>query len=168
MTSTPDAPFTDTTQARNVRGEKMARDSGPLDVVEANRALVQRFIEDFWAGGDLSRVGEFLSQEYVEHTLLPGQEPGLEGYKRRYLTLRAAFPNVRVTIDDMLAEGDRVMARVTIEGTHLGPFLGQPASGLGVRMAAINVYRVANGRIVERWGVQDLYGLLRQIADAEA
>ena len=60
------------------------------------------------------------------------------------------------------------MVRVTIEGTHLGPFLGQPASGRLVRMAAINVFGVANGRIVERWGVQDLYGLLRQIADAEA
>jgi steroid delta-isomerase-like uncharacterized protein len=146
----------------------MARDDGPLDVVDVNRALVQRFIGDCWAGGDLSRIGEFLPPGYVEHNLLPGQEPGLEGYKRRYLMLRAAFPDMRVTIDDMLAEGDRVMARVTIEGTHLGPFLGQPASGRIVRMAAINVYRVANGRIVERWGVQDLYGLLRQIADAEA
>jgi len=146
----------------------MAQGADPVDVVGANRTLVRRFIEDFWAGGDLSRVGEFLSSEYVEHNLLPGQEPGLAGYKHRYLTLRAAFPDVRVTIDGMLAEGDRVMARVTIEGTHLGPFLGQPASGRLVRMAAINVYRVANGRIVERWGVQDLYGLLRQIADAEA
>jgi steroid delta-isomerase-like uncharacterized protein len=146
----------------------MTQDADSPDKLGANRALVRRFIEDFWAGGDLSRVGEFLPPEYVEHNLLPGQESGLEGYKRRYLTLRAAFPDVRITIDDMLAEGDRVMARVTIEGTHLGPFLGQPASGRIVRMAAINVYRIANGRIVERWGVQDLYGLLRQIADAEA
>ena len=146
----------------------MARDDSPLDVVEANRALVQRFIQDFWAGGDLTRVEEFLALGYIEHNLLPGQEPGLEGYKRRYLTLRAALPDVSITIDDMLAEGDRVVARVAIEGTHLGPFLGHPPSGRMVRMTAINVYRVANGRIVERWGVQDLYGLLRQIADAEA
>jgi steroid delta-isomerase-like uncharacterized protein len=146
----------------------MAQDADSPDMLVKNRTLVRRFIEDFWAGGDLSRVEEFLAPDYVEHNLLPGQAPGLEGYKRRFLALRAAFPDVGIAIDDMLAERDRVMARVTIEGTHLGPFLGQPASGRMVRMAAINVYRVANGRIVERWGVQDLYGLLRQIADAEA
>jgi steroid delta-isomerase-like uncharacterized protein len=145
----------------------MTRDTDAPDMLGANRALVRRFIEDFWAGGDLSRVEEFLAPDYIEHNLLPGQEPGLEGYKRRFLALRAAFPDVRITIDDMLAEGDRVLARVTIEGTHLGPFLGQPASGRVVRMAAINVYRVADDHIVERWGVQDLHGLMRQISGDE-
>ena len=145
----------------------MTQDADSPDWLGANRALVRRFIEDFWAGGDLSRVEEFLAQHYVEHNLLPGQEPGLEGYKRRFLALRAAFPDVHITIDDVLAEGDRVMARVTIEGTHLGPFLGQPASGRVVRMAAINIYRVADDHIVERWGVQDLYGLMRQISGDE-
>ena len=145
----------------------MSRADDPVDMIGANRALVRRFIEDFWAGGDLSRVEEFLAPAYVEHNLLPGQEPGLEGYKRRYLALRAAFPDVRITIDDLLAEGDRVMARVSIEGTHLGPFLGQPASGRIVCMAAINVYRITDGRIVERWGMQDLHGLLRQISGDE-
>ena len=146
----------------------MAQDPKSPEALTRNSALVRRFIEDFWAGGDLSRVEEFLAPEYIEHNLLPGQTPGLEGYKRRYLALRAAFPDVDIAIEDMLAEGDRVMARVTIEGTHLGPFLGQPASGRIARMAAINIYRVSSERIVERWGVQDLYGLLQQIADAEA
>jgi steroid delta-isomerase-like uncharacterized protein len=145
----------------------MAQATDSPDMLGANRALVRRFIEDFWAGGDLSRVEEFLAPDYIEHNLLPGQEPGLEGYKRRFLALRAAFPDVHITIDDVLAEADRVMARVTIEGTHLGPFLGQPASGRVVRMAAINIYRVANDRIAERWGVQDLYGLMRQISGDE-
>jgi steroid delta-isomerase-like uncharacterized protein len=145
----------------------MSRADDSVGMLEANSALVRRFIEDFWAGGDLSRVEEFLSPEYVEHNLLPGQAPGLEGYKRRFLTLRAALPDVRITIDDLLAESDRVMARVTIEGTHLGRFLGQPASGRIVRMAAINIYRILDGRIVERWGVQDLYGLLRRMTGDE-
>jgi len=145
----------------------MTQDTDSPDKLGANRVLVRRFIEDFWAGGDLSRVEEFLAPDYVEHNLLPGQEPGLEGYKRRFLALRAAFPDIRATIDDMLAEGDRVLARVTIEGTHLGPFLGQPASGRVVRMAAINIYRVADHHIVERWGVQDVYGLMRQISGDE-
>jgi steroid delta-isomerase-like uncharacterized protein len=145
----------------------MTQDADAPDRLVANRALVRRFIEDFWAGGDLSRVAEFLAPGYIEHNLLPGQEPGLEGYKHRFLSLRAAFPDVRITIEDMLAEGDRVMARVTIEGTHLGPFLGQPASGRVVRMAAINIYRVADGQIAERWDVQDLYGLLRLMTGDE-
>lgn len=145
----------------------MTQETNSPERLGANRALVRRFIEDFWAGGDLSRVEDFLAPDYIEHNLLPGQEPGLEGYKRRFLSLRAAFPDVRITIEDMLAEGDRVMARVTIEGTHLGPFLGQPASGRVVRMAAINIYRVAGGQIAERWGVQDLYGLLRQMTGDE-
>ncbi len=137
------------------------------DTINANRALVRCFIEDFWVGGDLSRVEEFLAPEYAEHNLLPGQALGLEGYRQRFMALRAAFPDVRITIDDLLAEADRVMARVSIEGTHLGTFLGQPPSGRVARMAAINVYRIADGKIVERWGVQDLYGLLRQISEAE-
>jgi steroid delta-isomerase-like uncharacterized protein len=149
------------------RGAAMAQETDPVAVTEAHRALVKRFIEDFWAGGNLSRVEEFLAPVYVEHNLLPGQTPGLEGYKRRFLTLRAALPDVRISIDDILAEGDRVMARVTIVGTHLGPFLGQPASGHVVRMAAINIYRIADSRIVERWGVQDVYGLLRQMTGDE-
>jgi steroid delta-isomerase-like uncharacterized protein len=148
----------------------MTQDINSPDRLGANRALVRRFIEDFWAGGDLGRAQAFLAPDYIEHNLLPGQEPqepGLAGYKRRFLALRAAFPDVRITIEDMLAEGDRVMARVTIEGTHLGPFLGQPASGRVVRMAAINIYRVAGGQIAERWGVQDLYGLLRHMTADE-
>jgi steroid delta-isomerase-like uncharacterized protein len=145
----------------------MAHETDPRGATETNRALVRRFIEDFWAGGDLSRVGEFLAPDYDEHNLLPGQTPGLEGYIRRFVALREAFPDVQIVIDDLLAEGDRVMARVTIEGTSLGPFRGRPPSGRRTRMAAINIYRVANGRIVERWGVQDLYGLLRQIEGVE-
>jgi steroid delta-isomerase-like uncharacterized protein len=161
MASTASAALAHTVEG----GAAMTRED---EATDANLALVRRFIEDFWAGGDLSRVEEFLAPEYVEHNLLPGQAPGLEGYRQRFVALRAAFPDVRIVIDDLLAEGDRVMARVSIEGTHLGPFLGQPPSGRIARMAAINVYRVANGRIVERWGVQDLYGLLRQISGAES
>jgi len=136
--------------------------------VGANKALVRRFIEDFWAGGDLARVGEFLPDDYTEHNLLPGQGPGLEGYRRRFVALRAGLPDVTITVDDLFGEGDRVVARVTIRGTHRGPLFGVAPTGRRIELSAINVYRVAGGKVAERWGQQDVLGALRQMGAAPA
>ena len=133
---------------------------------EENGALVRRFIEEFWAGGDLSRIGEFLPDDYAEHNLLPGQGPGLEGYKQRFLALRAALPDVTIRVDDLFAEGDKVVARVTLQGTQQGLLFGVPPTGRRIVMSAINIYRVANGKIAERWGQQDVLGVLGQLGAA--
>ena len=131
--------------------------------LEANKALVRRFVEEVLAGGDFAALAELTTPDCVEHTAPPGQPPG-EGTVARYLvTWRAAFPDLQITVEDLLAEGDRVAVRLTVRGTHRGAFLGLPPTGRRVAVGGMELYRLAAGRIVERWAVVDTLALLRQL-----
>ena len=92
-----------------------------------------------------------------------GDEPGPEAVKRGVTSRRTAFPDIHVTIEDMVAEADKVVARLTFRGTHRGEFKGIPPTEKEVIWTGIWIYRVANGKFVERWHNYDLLGLLRQL-----
>ena len=131
--------------------------------VEANKAIVRRFVEDVLAGGDFAVLAELTTPDCVECTALPGQPPG-EGTVARYMVLwRAAFPDLQIIIEDMIAEGDRVAVRSTVCGTHQGDFLGLPPTDRRVAVVAMELYRLVAGQIVERWAVVDTLALLRQL-----
>ena len=83
--------------------------------------------------------------------------------KRGVVSRRAAFPDIHVTIEDMVAKGDEIAARLTFAGTHRGPFQGIEATGKRVQWSGIWIYRIADGRFVERWHSYDMLGLLRQV-----
>ena len=133
---------------------------------EENRALVVRYVEEVWNRGNVEALDEFVSPDYVLQET-PEAEPirGPEGLRVYVRSLWAAFPDQRLQIDEMVAEGDLVAWRWTMTGTHEGPFLGIQATGRGVRTTGIAMYRICARQIVERHGEVDILGLLEQIAD---
>ncbi len=135
-----------------------------MSTAEENKALFRRFMEEVANQGNIDAVDELVAPDAVEHEELPpGTPPGREGVKHFFALLRNAFPDLRVTIDDQIAEGDKVVSRVTLSGTHKGEFVGIPPTGKTVTFGAIDIIRVAGGKLVEHWGVTDNLGLLQQL-----
>lgn len=130
--------------------------------VEQNRTLVRRF-HDILNRGGLDRYGEILPPAYVDRNPLPGQASGIKGLIEALAGFRAAFPDIRFTIEDILAEGDRVAVRTTGEGTHRGDFMGFRPTAKRVRFAAIDIHRIASGRIAASWHVDEIASVLAQI-----
>ncbi len=131
--------------------------------LESNKSLVRRFLEEVPGKGNLSAVDELASPDLVLHVPLPEATPGAEGMKSIAFVCRSAFPDLRLTIEDMIAEGDEVACRFTAKGTHTGPFSGLPPTGKAVSMTGIEIFRISDGRIAEIWGEANLLGLMMQL-----
>ena len=134
-----------------------------LRTTEANKVVVRRLMEELLTAGRIEVADELIAGDYVEHAPLPGQEPGLRGLKGALPRFWAAFPDFRLSIDDMIAEGDRVVVRSTATATHRGSFCGVPPTGLRVRWTAIDIIRLADGKQVEHWGNQETLEVLHQL-----
>jgi steroid delta-isomerase-like uncharacterized protein len=131
---------------------------------EDNKANMRRFFEEVFNEKRLDRADEFVAQDYLDHAAVPGQGPGLEGAKQqRWARYFAAIPDIHATIDDMVAEGDKVVVRFTIEGTQQGELLGIPPTGKHFRISDICIYRLAEGKVAENWEQADLLGLMQQL-----
>ena len=127
---------------------------------EANKALVRRFFEA-QVEGDLGAMREAMADDFVDHSVLPGQDPGREGYLRLEAQDQASFSGIRRVIEDQVADGDKVITRLTVSGTHdLGHFVGAAPSGTEMFFTAIVIHRVSGGEIVEEWsesgGMQEI------------
>jgi steroid delta-isomerase-like uncharacterized protein len=129
---------------------------------EENKALIRRRLEVMWNEGDLEAAREFLSPDAVHHSK-PGIPPGREYATQMAAMYLSAFPDLQCVVEDQIAEGDKVVTRWTMTGTHSGDFLGVPASGKQVTVSGININRVVDGQIQEGWVVYDELGLLRQL-----
>jgi steroid delta-isomerase-like uncharacterized protein len=129
---------------------------------EANKALARRVFEDVLNGRKLDLLDELAAADYIEHNPLPGQGTGIDGIRYRYTMVLAAF-DPHFTIEDVIAEGDKVVLRWTQSGTHVGQFLGMPPTGRSFRTTGIEVWRVENGKLTEHWDVVDVFGQLRQL-----
>jgi len=132
---------------------------------EANKALVRRLIEEAWNQGNPDVIDELVSLDYVLHIDAPGP-PGREGYKRDVLMHRTAFPDLRFTIEDMVAEGDKVVLRATLRGTHRGEYIGIAPTGKQITLTAISIRRITDGQIAEEWVEMDMLGLMQQLGVA--
>ena len=131
---------------------------------EANKALIRRFYEQVWNRGNLDAADEIFAADYVRHDLRPGTAPpGPEGQKAIARMLRGAFPDAHMTLDLILAEGDLVAGRWTMQGTHTGPWGGNPPTGKRVRFSGVNIFRVRDGRVVEIWNHRDDLGMQQQL-----
>lgn len=134
---------------------------------ETNKAIVQRYLEQVWN----ERRRELFEEFYVENVVLhstgapsgPGLGPGLEGIKTAYDRLLNAFPDIQITNDDVIAEGDKVVARWTLRGTHQGELRGIPATGKQVTQSGISIFCLDNARIVEVWVQADNMSLMQQL-----
>ena len=131
---------------------------------EQNKALFRQFIEEIFNRGNMSRADELFAPDFVEREELPpGLPPGREGVKQLTTMLHSAFPDFKFTIDDMIAEGDKVVVRSTWSGTHKGEFMGIPPTGKSVSFGVIDIIRFAGGKAVEHWGQMDSMGMMQQL-----
>ncbi len=129
---------------------------------EENQALVRRFFEELWNQGNLAVADELLSTDHVHH-FSDEDIHGPDGVKQLVNWLHTAFPDIHTSIDDVVAEGDKVAVRFTIRGLHQGEGMGIPPTGKRVVYTGIDIFRLAGGRIVERWGEVDSLGLMQQL-----
>ena len=126
-------------------------------------ATLRRFYDSINAG-DVDGFGELLADDFVEHEETPGLAPTKEGVKEFFKMYIAAFPNLRFDAEDVLASGDKVVARVRVTGTHEGEFMGMPATGKGVDVQAIDIVRFGDdGLAHEHWGVFDAMAMMQQL-----
>lgn len=130
---------------------------------EENKALVQRSYDDFFNTGNLALVDQFHSNDYVGH--IPGLPPiqGLEALTHLASGYFCAFPDLHITLEEMVAEGEKVMTRVSWSGTHKGEFIGIPATGKQVTVTGMYQYCIVDGKIAEWWDFSDNLGLMQQL-----
>ena len=130
---------------------------------EDNKALVRRFVDEVQSGNNVDTVDEICSPEFVNHSAPPGVPPGCEGIKILTAMFRRAFPDSYFTVEDMIAEADKVVTRKTFHGTHEGELMSIPPTGRRVSMGLIDIVRIAEGRVVEHWSVGDNLGMMQQL-----
>jgi predicted ester cyclase len=137
-------------------------DTGKGDAA-ANKAVMRRFYEEFWCNGNEAAVDTLVSKDVVDHQRPEGWPAGRDGIKQLVRVWREGFPDMRETIEDLIAEGDRVVGRFTIEATHTGHFLDIPPTGRRIRIAGIDIVRICDGQITDFWYAEDALGLYRQL-----
>jgi steroid delta-isomerase-like uncharacterized protein len=130
---------------------------------EENKALIRRMYEEVHNQGNLDVLDEITATNFVDHNLAPGLQPGVDGVKQLFTMFHNAFPDFHVTIEDMIGEGDKVVSRLTMGGTHKDEFMGIPPTGKEVSVEVIDILRIAGGKAVERWGIFDQLGLMQQL-----
>jgi len=125
-------------------------DSVKLKNIEGYRAVIGIF-----NSGKLDELDKYFEANYQEHEVEPGQKGGLTGLKESMTAFRTAFPDLKFTVNDIVAEGDKVWALITMTGTNSGSFMGQPPTGKSTTFQGVDIVRITNGKAVEHWGFYD-------------
>ena len=131
--------------------------------LEENKAKFRLVYEEILNKGNIALFDELCAPNFVKHALQPGTDYGIEGSKQSVVMLRTAFPDIIYTVEDLIAEGDKVVARWTAQGTHTGEFMGIPPTNKPVRFSGIEIIRVVDGQAVEEWEELDRLGLMTQL-----
>ncbi len=130
---------------------------------EKNKEIIRRVFDEIASKGDFDVVDEIYAEDYLDHAPFPGAPAGRDGVKHSIGGLRAAFPDLHVTVEDMSAHGDKVAAHNTWAGTHDGEVLGIPPTGRSVSFSGVVVFRLKNDLIVERWAIDLELDLLKEL-----
>jgi len=131
---------------------------------EENKRVVQRFYEEVWNKGNVDVALEVFAEDYLRHDLRPSTAiPGPEGQRKIAADFRRAFPDLRSTLEVILAERDLVAARWTTTGTHTGAWAGLEPTGKHVTFSGVNIFRLDEGKFVELWNHRDDLGLMQQV-----
>ena len=161
----PATPPTLPGRAGEVKGHLQADPSSPPAAPADNKALIRRWLEEAWNAGNLDVYNELIHPHAARHDhrhhLGYGARPAER--QRMVATIRAAIPDIHITIEDQIAEGDKVATRWTLTGTHQAPLLGVPPSGKQGAVTGLDISQIANGRLVEDWSEWDRLGFLRQL-----
>jgi steroid delta-isomerase-like uncharacterized protein len=143
-------------------GNRVGKEESPMSET-VNKTIAERFNEDIWGTGDEAALEELFAPDFVDHGALPGQTPDREGHKQTLAAFCSAFPDLSVTTDDIIAEGDKVVSRWTARGTHQGELMGIAPTGKEVTITGIDVLRIAEGKVVERWAEGNDLEVIQQI-----
>jgi steroid delta-isomerase-like uncharacterized protein len=130
---------------------------------ETNRLLYERFCEEVLVRGNLNTIDELVASDVESHSGFPGQAPGREGFKAAFAQFRAAFPELSVSIRDILPSGDKVVGYFTLTGVHRGELFGIPATGKTISYDEIVIVRFSHGQIVEHWSVADTLQMMQTL-----
>ena len=130
--------------------------------LEENKQLVRRY-QDIYNRNDLDALTQVLADNLLTPRIMAGVPSGLEGAKAAHRIMLKGFPDFQTTIEDLVAEGDKVAARISMRGTHTGDFVGIPPTGKRVEFTGMYVVRIENGKIAEHWGEEDSISLLAQL-----
>ena len=128
-----------------------------------NATIVRRFVDEVITQGNIEAAAQYVWEDVIEQVPLPGQGPGLDGLKDILRAMRAGFPDIVFSIQEQVAERDKVASRFEWTGTHRGEFLGIPATGRTVRVWGIVIDRLEDGRIKDTRIIMDTFGLLGQL-----
>ena len=131
--------------------------------LEENKALFRRFIEEVENAKNTDAVDQFFAADYLDHNPPPFGEPGIEALKQAMRMFFTAFPDLIVEVDDLLAEGNKVVGRITARGTHQGELMGIAPTGKQVTMKEIHIVRYSGGMVVEHWGIEDNMSMMQQL-----
>jgi predicted ester cyclase len=131
--------------------------------ISENKAIILRSEAELWSKGNLQVADELYSPDFVCHFIDGIEWKGLKGIKDAVSSHRESFPDWHESVDDIVAEGDKVVIRITSTGTQLGEFAGIAPTGRKIRIDEIHIFRLAAGKVVEQWGMPDVHGLLDQL-----
>ncbi|ADH64395.1 protein of unknown function DUF1486 [Allomeiothermus silvanus DSM 9946] len=135
---------------------------------EANKTIFRRFVDEVINRGDLGAVDELLAPSYHQHDpLIPGLPGGREGAKQLFALLHAGFPDLSVTLEDLVAEGERVAARSRWRGTHRGEFLGIRPTDQVIDFENLELVRIRQGQILKHWGLSRISSILQHLGSAQ-
>lgn len=129
---------------------------------EDNMAVLERFGMAV-NSANYEVFNDLVAPNAIDHDPVPGQVPGPDGYRYFFTGLRSAFPDVELSVDYMVADGDNIAMAYTVAGTHQGPFMGFAPTGKHIKIHGLEICRFANGKLVERWGSSDQLGILEQL-----
>ena len=129
---------------------------------EENEQVFRRMIDEGFNKGNLAVLDELFAPNFIEHQdgFVP---PDITGLKNAIVGLRTPYPDLKLTIEELIASGDKTWARIIARGTHQAPFMGRPPTGRSFTITVIDICRFEQGKIVEHWGVADQFGLMRQL-----
>ena len=136
---------------------------GSAEAFEDNKQFMQRFVEETINKKNLNAIDELVAMDFVEHVPFPGQGPGREGLRYAISTFLAAFPDMHWTLEEQIAEGEKVVSRLTMTGTHRGAFLGIPPTGKPVKVWGVVIDVVRDRRFAESRIIMDTLGLMQQL-----
>jgi steroid delta-isomerase-like uncharacterized protein len=137
---------------------------------EENKELARRFMDEVWNKGNLDFIDEVTAPNHVSHDPASpeGMGGGVEGSRRFTEVYRSAFPDIQMTVEDVIAEGDKVVTRWTARATHQGELMGIPPSGNRVEVTGISIDRIEGGKVVETWSNYDALGMMQQLGVMDA
>ncbi|HET9137471.1 MAG TPA: ester cyclase [Candidatus Kapabacteria bacterium] len=146
-------------------GAAGAADSGAIKADSTKKAQIAAYmaVNDMFNTGKFDDMGKYIEANYVEHNLHPGEKPGLDGLKEHMTMLRAAFPDVKFTINNITADSNMIWALMTITGTNSGPFMGMPATGKAINFQGVDIVKLQNGKCTDHWGFYQDMKMMEQM-----